>query len=150
MKGNDDCLQQKSQIIFIYKAFYEKKAKKEKKTRETQTQFIFSVCDNSSNHATQFSSILENSFTLYADANTFLFSVSVKFSDEENIPMKQISVTAGYNLTLTCPGVNEQSLISTLVWKKSQQILLKFTNGLPMGQSQRVSIFVIYLKVYVF
>jgi receptor-type tyrosine-protein phosphatase gamma len=53
--------------------------------------------------------------------------------------MKQISVTAGYNLTLTCPGVNEHSLIDTLVWKKSQQTLLKFVNGLPMVQNQRVS-----------
>jgi hypothetical protein len=68
-----------------------------------------------------------------------MLSVFVTFSDEENIPMKLISVTAGFNLTLTCPGVNEHSLIDTLVWKKSQQTLLKFVNGLPMVNNQRVS-----------
>lgn len=47
--------------------------------------------------------------------------------------------TAGQNLTLSCPGVNEHSLIDTLTWKKSQQTIVKFVNGMPMVQSQRVS-----------
>ncbi|XP_070493823.1 putative receptor-type tyrosine-protein phosphatase mosPTP-1 [Chironomus tepperi] len=69
-----------------------------------------------------------------------LFSRAARIFDEENIPMKQISVTAGYNLTLPCPGVNEHSLIDTLVWKKSQQTILKFVNGLPMVHNQKISL----------
>lgn len=48
-------------------------------------------------------------------------------------------VTAGKNLTLACPGVNEHSLIDTLSWKRSQQTIVKFVNGMPMVQNQRVS-----------
>jgi receptor-type tyrosine-protein phosphatase gamma len=61
------------------------------------------------------------------------------FADEENIPVKFIVVTAGNNLTLACPGVNEHSLIDTLSWKRSQQTIVKFVNGMPMVQNQRVS-----------
>lgn len=59
-------------------------------------------------------------------------------SDEENIPMKTIVAVAGRNLTLPCPGVNEQSLIDTLTWKTTQTIA-KFINGMPMVHNQRVS-----------
>lgn len=48
-------------------------------------------------------------------------------------------MTAGQNLTLTCPGVTEHSLIDTLSWKQSKQTIVKFINGLPMVQNQRVS-----------
>lgn len=63
----------------------------------------------------------------------------VSLTDEENIPMKLLVVTAGNNLSLTCPGVNEHSLIDTLSWKRSQQTIIKFVNGAPMVQNQRVS-----------
>ena len=59
--------------------------------------------------------------------------------DEQNIPMKTIVAVAGKNLTLPCPGVNEQSLIDTLTWKTSQTIA-KYVNGMPMMLNQRVSI----------
>ena len=58
--------------------------------------------------------------------------------DEENIPVKTIVAVAGRNLTLPCPGVNEQSLIDTLTWKTTQTIA-KYINGMPMVQSGRVS-----------
>ena len=64
---------------------------------------------------------------------TFFFGL-----DEENIPVKKIVAIAGRNLTLPCPGVNEQSLIDTLTWKTSQTIV-KHITGMPMMQNQRVS-----------
>ncbi|KAG5670578.1 hypothetical protein PVAND_000830 [Polypedilum vanderplanki] len=77
-----------------------------------------------------------------------LFSRAARIFDEENIPMKTISVTAGNNLTLTCPGVNEHSLIDTLTWKKSQQTIVKFVNGMPMVQNQRISLLVDNYSLY--
>jgi len=44
LKGNDDCIQQKLKLYLFIKHFMRK---------ETQTQFIFSACDKSSNHAIQ-------------------------------------------------------------------------------------------------
>ena len=74
---------------------------------------------------------------------TFRILVFVEISDEENIPVKKIVAIAGKNLTLPCPGVNEQSLIDTLTWKTTQTIA-KYINGMPTVQNQRVrfSIFI--------
>ena len=63
----------------------------------------------------------------------------VRFVDEENIPVKTIVAYAGRNLTLPCPGVNEQSLIDTLTWKTTQTLAKYVANGMPMVQHQRVS-----------
>lgn len=65
----------------------------------------------------------------------FVFFVS----DVENIPVKKLVAVAGKNLTLPCPGVNEQSLIDSLTWKTTQTIA-EFINGMPLVQNERVSI----------
>jgi receptor-type tyrosine-protein phosphatase gamma len=58
--------------------------------------------------------------------------------DEENIPMKTIVAVAGRELTLPCPGVNEQSLVDTLTWKSSQMTIKHF-DGMPLMLKRRVS-----------
>lgn len=58
-------------------------------------------------------------------------------SDVENIPRKKVVAVAGRNLTLTCPGVNDQSLIDTLTWKTSQTIA-EYINGMPLMHNHRV------------
>ncbi|CRK87865.1 CLUMA_CG001652, isoform A [Clunio marinus] len=68
-----------------------------------------------------------------------LFIEAARIFDEENIPVKTIVAVAGKNLTLPCPGVNEQSLIDTLTWKTTVTIA-KFINGMPMVHSQRISL----------
>ncbi|CAO1427366.1 unnamed protein product [Diamesa hyperborea] len=68
-----------------------------------------------------------------------LLCEAARIFDEENIPVKKIIAIAGKNLTLPCPGVNEQSLIDTLTWKTTQTIV-KHINGMPMMQNQRISL----------
>lgn len=70
-------------------------------------------------------------------------------TDEQNIPMKTTTAIAGRNLSISCPGVNEHSLIDTLTWKTStHKIIAKYINNneqKPMVQNERVSCLLFFL-----
>lgn len=71
----------------------------------------------------------------------FRFSLFVSFKIEsDKLNAKKIVARAGLNLTLACPGAGEKSApkIEKLTWKSSQTII-KFINGRPLEQNQRVS-----------
>uniref|UniRef100_A0A182SBZ5 Uncharacterized protein n=1 Tax=Anopheles maculatus TaxID=74869 RepID=A0A182SBZ5_9DIPT len=57
----------------------------------------------------------------------------------ENIPVVKYVAVAGKNITLDCPGVNERSLVETLIWRTSHTIA-EYVNGLPLVSNQRVSV----------
>lgn len=62
--------------------------------------------------------------------------------ESDKRPLKKFVARAGTNLTLPCTGaVGEKSAlkIEKLTWKSSQTII-KFINGRPLEQNQRVSV----------
>lgn len=65
--------------------------------------------------------------------------LSLIVPDIENIPVVKYVAVAGKNITLDCPGVNERSLVETLVWRTSHTIA-EYVNGLPLVSNQRVSV----------
>lgn len=50
-------------------------------------------------------------------------------SDVTNPPIREIIVEAGKNVTLDCPGVTEQSLISTLEWRGNGVLIVEYTSS---------------------
>lgn len=66
---------------------------------------------------------------------------SIPFTESDKRPLKKIVARAGTNLTLPCPdafGEKAATKIEKLTWKSSQTII-KFINGRPLEQNQRVS-----------
>lgn len=61
------------------------------------------------------------------------------FPDVENIPSEKYVAEAGKNITIPCPGVNEQSLVNTLIWK-TNTVIARYTNGIPTSHNPRVSL----------
>lgn len=59
-------------------------------------------------------------------------------ADVENIPSEKYVIEAGKNITIPCPGVNEQSLVNTLIWK-TNTVIARYTNGVPTSHNPRVS-----------
>uniref|UniRef100_A0A182JMY2 Ig-like domain-containing protein n=1 Tax=Anopheles atroparvus TaxID=41427 RepID=A0A182JMY2_ANOAO len=59
--------------------------------------------------------------------------------DIENIPVVKYVAVAGKNITLDCPGVNERSLVETLVWRTSHTIA-EYINGLPLVSNPRLTL----------
>lgn len=95
-------------------------------------------------------------FPFFGERKTPTMSMKTQFSfllchrrcfgtetDEQNIPMKTTTAIAGRNLSISCPGVNEHSLIDTLTWKTStHKIIAKYINNneqKPIVQNERVS-----------
>ena len=75
----------------------------------------------------------------YAPSFFFYFSPIIE-SDKR--PLKKVVARAGTNLTLPCTdAVGEKSApkIEKLTWKSSQTII-KYINGRPLEQNQRVSV----------
>lgn len=68
------------------------------------------------------------------DRNVSLF---FKFLETEKIVHK-IVANAGKNVSLICSGIDEKTKIETLTWKTTQTII-KYVNGKPLDQNQRVS-----------
>lgn len=50
-------------------------------------------------------------------------------SDVTNPPVREIIVEAGKNVTLDCPGVTEQSLISTLEWRANSVLIVEYSSS---------------------
>lgn len=65
-------------------------------------------------------------------------------ADIESIPLVKYIAVAGRNVTLSCPGVNEHSLVDSLTWKTSITVA-EFVNGLPLASNNRVSFFFSFL-----
>ncbi|XP_043479627.1 tyrosine-protein phosphatase 99A isoform X2 [Leptopilina heterotoma] len=49
--------------------------------------------------------------------------------DVTNPPIRDIIVEAGKNVTLDCPGVTEQSLISTLEWRANSVLIVEYSSS---------------------
>uniref|UniRef100_A0A182T3G7 Fibronectin type-III domain-containing protein n=1 Tax=Anopheles maculatus TaxID=74869 RepID=A0A182T3G7_9DIPT len=65
--------------------------------------------------------------------------MSQSFTDIENIPVVKYVAVAGRNVTISCPGVNEHSLIDTLIWKTTQTVA-EYVNGLPLVNNPRITL----------
>uniref|UniRef100_A0A182THB1 Ig-like domain-containing protein n=1 Tax=Anopheles melas TaxID=34690 RepID=A0A182THB1_9DIPT len=59
--------------------------------------------------------------------------------DIENIPVVKYVAVAGRNVTISCPGVNEHSLIDTLIWKTTQTVA-EYVNGSPLVNNPRITL----------
>uniref|UniRef100_A0A182XEH9 Putative receptor-type tyrosine-protein phosphatase mosPTP-1 n=2 Tax=gambiae species complex TaxID=44542 RepID=A0A182XEH9_ANOQN len=57
----------------------------------------------------------------------------------ENIPVVKYVAVAGRNVTISCPGVNEHSLIDTLIWKTTQTVA-EYVNGSPLVNNPRITL----------
>lgn len=65
------------------------------------------------------------------------FVFSLKILETEKIVHK-IVANAGKNISLVCSGIDDKTKIETLTWKTTQTII-KYVNGKPLDQNQRVS-----------
>ncbi|XP_058130396.1 protein sidekick-2-like [Anopheles ziemanni] len=67
------------------------------------------------------------------------YGSATRIFDIENIPVVKYVAVAGRNVTISCPGVNEHSLIDTLIWKTTQTVA-EYVNGLPLVNNPRITL----------
>ncbi|XP_055616400.1 protein sidekick-2-like [Toxorhynchites rutilus septentrionalis] len=65
--------------------------------------------------------------------------LATRIFDIESIPVVKYIALAGGNITLSCPGVNERSLVDSLIWKTTQTVA-EYVNGLPLSSNQRITL----------
>ncbi|XP_055614290.1 neuronal cell adhesion molecule-like [Uranotaenia lowii] len=64
---------------------------------------------------------------------------ATRIFDIESIPVIRYNAVAGGNVTLSCPGVNEHSLVGTLIWKTTHTVA-EYVNGMPLASNSRMTL----------
>lgn len=67
-------------------------------------------------------------------------------TDEENIPLKHKVTVSGSSVSIACPGISQDSLVDSLLWKTNGVTVAKYVNSEILTQNERVSL--LGLKFY--
>lgn len=66
---------------------------------------------------------------LYNCVHLILILIQFYVSDVTVIPLQSVNAEAGGNVSLSCPGVTEQSLVLTLEWRVNEARILEYSSS---------------------